>query len=36
MLQIFFRKSYKNLIKEVIYKYEKRIITIIKQFPNAL
>jgi hypothetical protein len=27
MLQIFFRKSYKNLIKDVIYKYEKLLIT---------
>ena len=36
MLQIFFRKSYKNLIKDVIYKHEKRLITIIKLVPNAL
>ena len=36
MLQIFFQKSYKKLIKDIIYKHEKRLITIIKQFPNAL
>ena len=36
MHQIFFRNSYKNLIKDVIYKHEKRLITIIKLVPNAL
>ncbi len=36
MLQIFFRKSYKNLIKDVIYKHEKRLITIIKPVQNGL
>ena len=36
MLQIFFRKSYKNLIKDFIYKYEKRLTTIIKPVQNAL
>ena len=36
MLQIFYRKSYQNLIKDVIYMYEKRLITIIKLVPNAL
>ena len=36
MLQIFFRKSYKNLIKYVIYKHEKRLTTTLKLSPNTL
>ena len=36
MLQIFFRKSYKNLIKDVIYKHEKRLTTTLKLSPNTL
>ena len=36
MLQIFFRKSFKNHIKELIYKHEKRLTTAIDLSQNAL
>ena len=36
MLQIFFRKSHKKHIKDLIYKYEKRLTTAIDLSPDAL